>query len=218
MRYEIKICGLTNLRDAEAALESGADYLGFVFYAGSPRAVTPRQAQRILARLGGAARTVGVFVNAAPEEVRRTAAECGLYAVQLHGDEAAADFAASGLRLWRAVRVGPDGPTPAPEDWPAERYVLDAAVAGAYGGTGARADWAQAAVLARSLPALLAGGLSPENVREALEAVRPRGVDVSGGVEREPGRKDRRKLRAFVAAVRALETAGAGGGPRGARE
>jgi phosphoribosylanthranilate isomerase len=169
--------------------------------------VTAEQVKKILARVGSDARAVGVFVNALRDEVLRTAEACGLYAVQLHGDEQAADFQDTGLRVWRALRVGPNGPQPAPEDWAVERYVVDAAAPGIYGGTGVEADWAQARLLARCMPVLLAGGLTSETVAEAIRDVRPRGVDVVSGVESVPGRKDRRKMRRFVDAVRGAEPA-----------
>lgn len=207
MALEIKMCGMTNRGDVAAALKLGVDYVGFVFYPGSPRAVTAEQVKKILTRVDAEVQAVGVFVNASRDEVLRTAETCGLYAVQLHGEEQAADFQDTGLRVWRALRVGPTGPQPTPEVWAAERYVIDAAVPGIYGGTGVEADWAQAQLLARCMPVLLAGGLTPETVARAIRDVRPRGVDVVSGVESAPGRKDRRKMRRFVKAVREAEPA-----------
>ncbi len=200
---DIKICGLTNLADAKAAWEAGADFLGFVLYAGSPRGISARTLSRIIERLPGKVRCVGVFVNESRDEVLHVARDCGLYAAQLHGDEAARDFARCPLRLWRAVRLERGGPRPVPGRWPAERYVLDAAVPGVYGGTGQKTDWARAAQLARHYSILLAGGLTPANVAEAIRQVRPAGVDVASGVEKAPGKKDVRKLVSFMAAARA---------------
>jgi phosphoribosylanthranilate isomerase len=205
MKCEIKFCGMTNREDVQAALALGADYVGFVFYAASKRAVTVDRVKRILAKAGREVRAVGVFVNAAREEVLRTAEQCGLYAVQLHGDEDPAEFAGMDVRLWRALRVGPKGPKPSPEDWRAERYVVDAAVPGIYGGTGLKADWRQAADLTRRKPVILAGGLTPENVAQAIRQVGPMGVDVVSGVEAEPCRKDHLKMKRFVEAVRGAE-------------
>jgi phosphoribosylanthranilate isomerase len=125
-----------------------------------------------------------------------------LYAVQIHGDETAGEFRGAGLTVWRAVRLGGGTYRPDPASWPAERYVVDAAVPGQYGGTGRPADWQAASALARRFPVMLAGGLTPRNVADAVRAVRPVGVDVASGVEIEPGRKDRRKVAAFIGAAR----------------
>ncbi|MBN1557237.1 MAG: phosphoribosylanthranilate isomerase [Lentisphaerae bacterium] len=202
MTLEIKICGLTCAEDARIALDAGADYLGFVFYPDSPRAVTAPRAAAILAALGRPCRAVGVFVNAVPDEVARVAAACGLHAVQIHGDEPADAFAGFPVPVWRAVRCGTEGVRPDPAAWPAQRYVVDAAVPGRYGGTGVRADWERAARLAAAQPVMLAGGLTPDNVAGAVRTVRPLGVDVSGGVEAAPGRKDPARLAAFIRGAR----------------
>ena len=185
------------------ALDMGADYLGFVLYRKSPRAMTPLQLAQLLDRLALPCRAVAVFVNAPLGEVEQVAADCGLHAAQLHGDERAADFAATAVRLWRALRCAAGGWSPAPEDWPAERFVADAAEAGMYGGTGKQADWATAAALAARRPVLLAGGLTVENVAEAVRAVRPLGVDVSSGVEAAPGKKDPVKVKDFIKQAKA---------------
>lgn len=200
---DIKICGLTNLADARAALEAGADFLGFVLYARSPRGISGPALREIAEGLPGRARMVGVFVNEQPDIVARIASDCGLCAVQLHGDERPDEFAGLNMPVWRSVRIRPDGAAnPAPEQWPAARYVVDADAPGLYGGTGGTADWNAAAELARTVPVMLAGGLTPENVAQAIAEVRPKGVDVAGGVESEPGKKDHRKLKAFIAAAR----------------
>ncbi len=202
LSVEIKICGLTNLEDAEVALAAGADFLGFVLYARSPRAVSVEALASIVRDLGEGVRAVGVFVNASPEFVRETALHCGLAAVQIHGDEPPDAFAAMPVPVWRSLSVSRDGCTPEPAAWPAARYVADAAAPGVYGGTGTLADWDQAAVLAAQVPLMLAGGLTADNVAAAIRAVRPLGVDVSSGVESEPGRKSHEAVRAFIAAAR----------------
>ncbi len=199
----IKICGLTSLEDAQVALDAGADALGFVLYPKSPRAVTRTVLARIVSELGGHAQCVGVFVNTPAGEVRQTALDCGLSAVQLHGDECADDFLDMPVPVWRALRVEADGCRPAPALWPmAVRYVADAAVAAGYGGSGIKADWERAAVLAKQFPMMLAGGLTPGNVAAAIAQVHPLGVDVSSGVESAPGRKSHAAVRAFIAAAR----------------
>ena len=202
-RVEIKICGLTCLEDARAALDAGADYIGFVFHRDSRRHVTPDRAESILAGLGARVRAVGVFVNTHPEDALAVARQCRLWAVQLHGDELPESFAGYPARLWRSVSFLDGQPSLDPEKWAVDRFVADAfAPGGQYGGTGRVADWAAAAGLARVRPVMLAGGLTPENVAQAVAAVRPVGVDVSGGVELAPGKKDPEKIRALIRAVR----------------
>lgn len=202
MKIEIKICGLTSLADAELAFAAGADYLGFVLYERSPRAVPIDALALIVRGLGQGVRAVGVFVNASPTFVRETALHCGLSAVQIHGDESPEAFAAMPVPVWRSLSVNGEGCKPEPAVWPAERYLADAAAPGLYGGTGTLADWDQAAALATRVPLMLAGGLTAVNVAAAIRQVRPLGVDVSSGVEAAPGRKSHEAIRAFIAAAR----------------
>jgi phosphoribosylanthranilate isomerase len=211
----VKICGLTTLEDALAAVEAGADMLGFNFYPKSPRYVTPQvcaQISRHVSEQAPGVTLVGVFVNTPATEIAALLDTCGLHLAQLSGDETPEAIQALGGRAFKALRLanGRDlqaallhyPPRPAP---PA--YLLDAAVRGQYGGTGQQADWALARSVARWMPILLAGGLTPENVAAAVQQVRPWGVDVASGVEAEPGRKDRCKMQAFVQQARAaLET------------
>lgn len=200
----IKICGLTNLDDARWAIEAGADYLGFVLYPKSPRYLPIKELSRITDELPETIRKVGVFVNEAPILVKEVVSVCGLAAVQLHGDEDPEDFEDVGAPLWRAIRLQAGKWTPEPRNWAAERYVMDA-FSPAYGGTGMTLDWATAGAFAARHRAMLAGGLTEENVREAIRRVKPLGVDVSSGVELAPGRKDRRKVAAFISAARAAD-------------
>jgi phosphoribosylanthranilate isomerase len=200
---EVKICGLTCVEDARSALACGADYLGFVLYAASPRGITADRLRQIADGLPAGTRLVAVFVNESPETVRAVAADCRLHAVQIHGDEPAGGFAAAEVPVWRAVRPRVTSPFPDPAEWPAARYVIDSAVRGQYGGTGVTADWELAARLAAQWPAMLAGGLTPGNVAEAIRVVRPLGVDASSGVERTPGRKDHRLVEQFVRRAKA---------------
>jgi phosphoribosylanthranilate isomerase len=199
---EIKICGLTNRGDAAAASEFGADYLGFVMYPKSPRAVTASEVRDIVTVLRKPVRAVGVFVNGRRAAIERAVEQCGLYAVQLCGDERPEEYEEFPVEVWRAVRRRDSGWEPLPEHWPAARYVVDAASPGLYGGTGKVADWMAAKSLALARPVMLAGGLTPDNVAEGVRTVRPTGVDVASGVESAPGRKDRAKLERFIAAVR----------------
>jgi len=202
---QVKICGITNLADALAAVEAGADALGFNFYRRSPRFITTAAAHEIIARLPSSVLTVGVFVNEAePAQVARIAAQSGVAAVQLHGEESP-DYCAAltGQQVIKALRVG-DSFTPEQ----AARYrthaiLLDAFSPHAHGGTGLSFDWSLARRTRELVARLfLAGGLTPANVGAAIAAVRPFAVDVCSGVEAAPGRKDAKKLRAFVAAVR----------------
>ena len=201
---EIKICGLTCLDDAKAALDAGADFLGFVTYPRSPRAISPQKLRSLLDQLGGAARSVAIFVNEPARHVREVARDCGLYAAQIHGDERAEDFADMPVPVWRAVRLRGGAREPQPDTWFAVRYVVDAVVPGQYGGTGVPADWAAAARFAGKYPTMLAGGLTPENVADAIRRVKPAGVDVSSGVETAPGRKDHARIAQFIREVRKL--------------
>lgn len=204
-RVDVKICGLTNPDDALAALDCGADFLGFVLYPKSPRGITPEKLARIVDALDEPCKTIAVFVNETRRRMEKVIRDCGLYAVQIQGDEAPEQFMDMPVPVWRAVRF-PDGVCrPAPAKWRSARYVIDAAVPGQYGGTGTLADWEKAAQLAKAYPVMLAGGLKPENVAAAIRAVRPVGVDVAGGTEAEPGRKDRARLRAFIRNAKAVE-------------
>ncbi len=200
---QVKICGLTNAEDAGHAVGAGADFIGFVLYSGSPRGITADLAGAIVAGLPKSVRAIGVFVNESRENVIKTALDCGFYAVQLHGDERTEDFVDMPVRLWRAVRFERHVVVPDITAWVnAERYLVDAAAPGQYGGAGITADWDAAAALAAEHQVMLAGGLTLENVEAGIRAVRPVGVDVSSGVESAPGRKDRAKVEAFVAKVR----------------
>jgi phosphoribosylanthranilate isomerase len=200
--FTVKICGLTHLDDARWALEEGADYLGFVLYPKSPRAVTAAALARLVDHLPDHARPVGVFVNEAPAQVRQIAVDCRLAAVQLNGDEIPGDFLDLPVPLWRSVHLEPGGWSPAPERWKGARFVMDAA-SPAYGGTGVKIDWEAGRSFAAQHRAILAGGLDPESVAEAIRQVRPAGVDVASGVECTPGKKDFRKVAAFIAHARA---------------
>ncbi|MDZ4797890.1 MAG: phosphoribosylanthranilate isomerase [Bryobacteraceae bacterium] len=188
--FIVKICGITNREDAVAAAEAGANALGFNFYPQSPRYLPEPETAAALAEDLDVLR-VGIFVNSPPEEVADIVERAALDIVQLHGHEDPADFAT--LRVWKAFRVHPGWDPEILCSSGAEAYLLD----GPAPGTGATFDW----TLARNLPQriILAGGLSPENVGEAVKLIRPWGVDACSRLERAPGIKDHERIRQFVA-------------------
>jgi phosphoribosylanthranilate isomerase len=206
MPVKIKICGITNLQDAEAAVEAGADALGFVFYAKSPRCIEPEVAKRIIAQLPPFVLPVGVFVNHDRDTIREVFDECGLAFAQLHGDETPEFCESLGRPVLRALRLRDRGSLLALAEYKGRMgvrgFIVDAFSTQAYGGTGETVDWALAREVAQAMPILLAGGLTSDNVQEAIQHVQPYGVDVSSGVEESPGRKDHEKIRAFTEAVR----------------
>lgn len=213
---KIKICGIKTVEDALAAMQAGADLLGFNFYSKSPRCIdvgTCRDIMSVMRRYGQIT-YVGVFVNASVAEIRSTMETCGLSLAQLHGDETAEMVQSLDGKAFKAVRLSADSVTDSRTvtDFAALRrgmapvLLVDAAVKGAYGGTGVTADWRSAAELANHHPILLAGGLTPENVVQAVQQVNPWGVDVASGVESVPGLKDAHKMNAFVKAVRSATT------------
>jgi phosphoribosylanthranilate isomerase len=205
---KVKICGITNAEDASAAVEAGADALGFIFYEQSPRYVVPAVASRIIAELPPLVLPVGVFVNEGMATVRSIMDTCGLAMAQLHGDESASYCRELSRPAMKALRLKDRGSLLALAEYQGRGgvrgFVLDSFSEIAYGGTGQVTDWTLAAEVAKSTPILLAGGLTPDNVAQAVRTVRPYGVDVSSGVESAPGKKEHAKLRAFVEAVRVV--------------
>ena len=194
----VKICGITRPEDAEAAVAAGAGAIGFVFWPGSPRFIDPHRARRIAAALPPLVTAVGVFVNQPIAYVNGVASLARLGAVQLHGDETPAFAAAVSRPVIKALSPGSADLAA----WPARvRVLLDVHDPEARGGTGRTIDWTAAAALAARREILLAGGLTPANVAEAVARVRPFGIDVSSGVERAPGIKDHQRLRALFEAV-----------------
>ncbi|MCW8893775.1 MAG: phosphoribosylanthranilate isomerase [Deltaproteobacteria bacterium] len=200
----IKICGITNIEDALCAVTAGADALGFVFYEKSPRYITPLKAQRIVAALPPLVATVGLFVNASAEKIRRTMAMTRLQVVQLHGDELPEDCRLDPYQVIKALAVKDADSLKGADDYPVSALLLDAWSGKQYGGSGRSFDWQLAKNLTGRTPLILAGGLNPENVAEAIQQVRPYAVDVSSGVEASPGRKDRQKIIKFIEQVRSL--------------
>lgn len=200
----VKICGITNLNDARVAIESGADALGFNFYPRSPRYIRPRDAREIIQELPPGILTVGVFVNESePEVVARLAEEADLDAVQLHGDESP-EYARAlkGLYVIKALRVAEGFVAESALEYETEAILLDAFDGRERGGTGRTFDWEIARQVRELVPKLyLAGGLSVENVREAIERVRPYAVDACSRLESAPGVKDSERVREFISAA-----------------
>jgi len=204
MSIRIKICGLTNERDAEFAVEAGADCVGFVLYPKSPRCVDEARIRRMVDVLPPDTVTVGVFVNCDPAEVERITAACGLNVAQLHGSEPPDHARRLGReRVWKAFQLRTPQDVAAAAEFPAAAIVADAAPPGQWGGAGQVGDWGLAAELAERRPLVLAGGLTPDNVGAAIDRVKPSAVDVSSGVESAPGKKDHKLIQAFIAAARA---------------
>ncbi|MDT8440578.1 MAG: phosphoribosylanthranilate isomerase [Desulfuromonadales bacterium] len=195
---KVKICGITSIDDALHASACGADALGFVFHAGSPRHVTPEQARAIIAALPPFVTTVGLFVNEQPATIRAIAGDCGLDIIQLHGDERPVDCDFTPLRAIKALRVKDATSLAGHDAYRTSALLLDTWVQDAYGGTGHAFNWSLAAEVAGQRPVILAGGLTPDNVAAAIRQVRPYGVDVSSGVESRPGRKDPARVEGFV--------------------
>ena len=204
----VKICGITNAVDALAAIDAGANLLGFNFYAKSPRCISEGDAAIIRSQLPKKIKAVGIFVNTSAAEVAALCKSLKLHAAQLHGDETPEDVAelASSLPVFKAFRVEADFPLATLDEYPeAYAFLFDAAHTGQYGGTGRTTDWdvARRATVGRRI--ILAGGLNVENVAAAVRIVRPYGIDVASGVESRPGKKDRGLLREFVEEVRRAE-------------
>ena len=197
----LKICGITRLSDALHAVEHGAGALGFVFWPQSPRYITPERAAEIIAALPPGVDAVGVFVNEPVDSIRAVVAQTGISTIQLHGDEAPAYADALGWPVLRAITV--EQAEQASAAWPPETlFLMDAADPVRRGGTGSTIDWQQAASAARGRRIVLAGGLTPDNVADAIGTVRPFGVDVSSGVEDAPGVKNPDKVARFLKSAR----------------
>ena len=205
---KIKICGIRTLRDALTAAEAGADLLGFNFHPKSVRYIDCAACARITTALRQehpSVQLVGVFVNASADDILRVLGDCSLDLAQLSGDELPELCAALGDSAFKAFHGVPGNEVQQYARSAPPAFLVDGHASGAYGGTGVSADWSAAAELARNYPLLLAGGLRPENVAEAIERVRPWGVDVASGVESQPGEKDAGKIKAFIRAARLAE-------------
>jgi phosphoribosylanthranilate isomerase len=194
----LKICGITNAEDAAAAIGAGATALGFNFYPRSPRYITPERAAALASSSG--VRRVGVFVNESRPRIEAIARVARLDVAQLHGEEEAAEYPEQ-LAVWKAARVERDFDFSQYENCPAEALVLDGPAAKLYGGSGQIFDWSRAAALEKRI--ILAGGLDASNVAQAIAQAHPWGVDACSRLESAPGKKDHRKMAAFLAAAKA---------------
>jgi len=197
------MCGITSVGDAEAAVEAGADALGLMFYPGSPRRISLATAQAIERQLPPFIIRVGVFADPAPEDVLSAMHQCGLNLLQFHGQETPEFCGQFGIMTMKAFRIRDAHSLREIPNYQTDAFMLDSYVAGKAGGTGETFNWELAVEAGKfGKPIFLAGGLTPENVADAVRTVRPFGVDVSSGVEKAPGKKDPKKMRDFIAAVR----------------
>jgi phosphoribosylanthranilate isomerase len=195
---KVKICGITTIDDARVAVEAGADMIGLIFYPLSPRFVTPEQAHTIVAHLPPGFPVVGVFVNESVDTVTRIAQTSGVHMVQLHGTESPEMCQQLPWRVIKTFRFTAHIQPEMMPQYTVEAFLIEGFHAGVYGGGGAQADWQRVASLHHYGRIILAGGLTPENVHEAIRIVRPYAVDVCSGVEATPGTKDRDKVHTFV--------------------
>lgn len=202
----VKICGITSLADGQTAAAAGADMIGLVFYDRSPRHITLAQAAEISCALPPFVLRVGVFVNPDEALVHQAIAECGLNLLQFHGDEPSDFCVQFGLKCVKALRVHDEESLQTLANYHTDAFLLDAHSQSGLGGTGEKFKWELAEEAKKfGKPIFLAGGLTPENVADAVRQVRPFAVDVSSGVEASPGKKEAAKIRAFIAAVKSVE-------------
>jgi phosphoribosylanthranilate isomerase len=194
---KVKICGITNIDDALAALEHGADALGYVFYKGSPRYITPDRARGIIQRLPTFATTVGVFVDERAEEVDRVMRHAGIDVAQFHGHEPP-EACVVPRRVIKAIRIKELSDLEPLKHYKVSAFLLDTYTPDLLGGTGQIFNWDIAVDAKQFGRVILAGGLTPENVAQAVQWVHPYAVDVSSGVEEEKGKKDHEKMRLFI--------------------
>jgi phosphoribosylanthranilate isomerase len=203
----IKICGITNVDDARVAIDAGTDALGFNFYQPSPRYISPENAREIIEQLPDSVLTVGVFVNEDTDSLKNIAAQAGIAAVQLHGDESpryCRELAAT-YEVIKVLAVSDDFDPQAAQVYEVQAIMLDTRDKTLRGGTGRAFDWSVASQVNQLVPKLfLAGGLSPENIEEAIEMVNPFAVDACSSLEDSPGRKNEQRMRAFVEKARGV--------------
>ena len=202
-QVKVKICGMTNLKDVKVAVDGGVDAVGFIFYKKSPRSVTMQAVRKIVLELPPFVDSVGVFVNETAEQINKIADHCKLDRVQLHGDESPAFCKKIRRRVIKVIRVKDIQSLKKLSDYPVSSFLLDTFSEDQYGGTGKVFDWNLAYSAKKYGPIILAGGLTPINVRQAIQRIQPYGVDVCSGVESQPGIKDHKKMQAFLKNVKA---------------
>ncbi len=200
----IKICGITNITDALEAVELGADALGFNFYPKSPRFISEEAVREIIRKLPPFFVSVGIFVNEPSEMIRKILESTGIQTIQLQGDEPPDFCSQFSQPVIKAVRIKNHDSLKAVKDYQVSAFLLDSYSPGYYGGSGKAFDWSLAVKAKKYGRIILAGGLSPDNITEAIREVKPYGVDVCSGVEREPGKKDYKKLKAFIQAAKSI--------------
>jgi phosphoribosylanthranilate isomerase len=205
---KIKICGITDAADARLCVGCGVDALGFIFVERTPRYITPDAAARIVATLPPFVTPVGVFWDHAPGHVKAVAEQCGLGALQFHGEEPPEDLRGYRLPVIKTLKVAAGADLDGMAGYRVAAFLLDSPSRWSEGEARPPIPWELAAAAARRHPVLLSAGLTPDNVADAVRRVRPYGVDVNSGVEARPGRKDEARVRRFVAAVREAETGG----------
>jgi phosphoribosylanthranilate isomerase len=202
---KVKICGITNTEDAHAAIDAGADALGFIFTMESPRYVTPADARRIVETLPPFVTPVGVVVNEKRDEIQKILATSGVRCLQFHGDESGDDLFGYPVPVYKAFRVGASFSVDVLDRFPLRTFLLDTQVGGMRGGTGTTFDWRIAIAAKRFGRVILGGGITPGNVADAMRLVQPYAIDVSSGVETVPGKKDKHKLRELFQAIQATK-------------
>ena len=202
-QVKVKICGMTNLKDVKVAVDGGVDAVGFIFYKKSPRSVTMQAVREIVLELPPFVDSVGVFVNETAEQINKIADHCKLDRVQLHGDESPAFCKKIRRRVIKAIRIKDIQSLKKLSDYPVSSFLLDTFSEDQYGGTGRVFDWNLAYPAKKYGPIILAGGLTPNNVRQAIQRIQPYGVDVCSGVESQPGIKDHKMMQTFLKNVKA---------------
>ncbi len=202
-QVKVKICGMTNLKDVKVAVDGGVDAVGFIFYKKSPRSVTMQAVRKIVLELPPFVDSVGVFVNETAEQINKIADRCNLDRVQLHGNESPTFCKKIRRRVIKAIHVKDIQSLKKLSDYPVSSFLLDTFSEDQYGGTGRVFDWNLAYPAKKYGPIILAGGLTPNNVRQAIQRIQPYGIDVCSGVESQPGIKDHKKMQTFLKNVKA---------------
>jgi len=197
-QVKVKVCGMTSLKDALVAVEVGADAVGFIFYKKSPRSVTMKTVREIVLELPPFVDTVGVFVDETAEQINKIADYCNLDIIQLHGDESPTFCKKIRRKVIKAFRIKDMQSVKKLSSFQVSGFLLDTFSENLHGGTGKVFDWNLALPAKKFGPVIMAGGLTPNNVQQAVRQIRPYGVDVCSGVESEPGIKDHKKVRAFL--------------------